>query len=122
MGHDRDEHELISAFRSLPASVAMPLGPDARTVGEILPLVVEKYGLDKYGPAQKIMDNWSTIVGEKFADRCAPRSITHDGKLVIQVAGATARQELAFQRREIVSALKMIPECRGIKAVTFIAG
>ncbi|MFP6900004.1 MAG: DUF721 domain-containing protein [Opitutales bacterium] len=98
-----------------------PLGPDARSVGEILPLVVKKYGLEEVGPAQKIMDNWSTIVGENFADRCAPRRITHDGKLVIQVTGATARQELAFRRREIVSALKMIPECRGIKAVTFIA-
>ena len=121
MGYSRDEHELISAFRSLPSSVAMPLGPEARAVGEILPSVVEKYGLEKPTPAQKIMDNWSTIVGEKFADRCAPRSITHDGKLVIQVSGATARQELAFRRREIIAALKRIPECREIKAVTFIA-
>ena len=60
------------------------------------------------------------ILGEAFAGRCGPKRITHDGKLVIQVMGATARQELAFRKRDILAAVRKLPGCWVIKAVTLV--
>ena len=120
MKRDREVHELLSAFRSLPASEGKPLGPDAKSVGKLMAEVVKKYSLEELRPEQKIVEHWKEIVGEAFADRCGPRRITHDGKLIIQVMGATVRQEMVFRKQEILIAVRKIPGCRVVKAVSFI--
>ena len=120
MKHKRSVQELLSAFRSLPTSEARPVGPDAKPVGEAIAEVVKHYALDEPRPEQRIVENWTAIVGEAFAGRCGPKRITHDGKLVIQVMGATARQELAFRKRDILTAVRKLPGCRIIKAITFV--
>ncbi len=120
MKHDRQVQELLSAFRSLPGSEAKPVGRDAKSLGATLGEVVKKYSLGGPRPEQKIVEHWRKIVGEAFADRCGPRRITHDGKLVIQVMGATARQEMAFRKQEMLAAVRKIPECRVVKAITFV--
>ena len=120
MKHDRQVQKLLSAFRSLPESEARPVGRDAKSLGNTLTEVVKKYSLEEPRPEQKIVEHWHQIVGEAFAHRCGPRRITHDGKLVIQVMGATVRQEMAFRKQEILAALRKIPECRVVKAITFV--
>ncbi len=120
MEHTRDVQKLLSAFRSLPESEARPVGRDAKSLGEVIADVVKKYALEEPRPEQKIVENWTAIVGEAFAGRCGPKRITHDGKLVIQVMGATARQELAFRKRDILTAVRKLRGCRMIKAVTFV--
>lgn len=120
MQHSRDVQKLLSAFRSLPESEARPVGRDAKSLSDAISDVVKKYGLEAPRPEQKIVENWTAIVGEAFAGRCGPKRITHDGKLVIQVMGATARQELAFRKRDILTAVRKLPGCRIIKAITFV--
>ncbi len=120
MEHTRDVHKLLNAFRSLPQSEARPVGRDAKSLGEVMADVVKKYALEEPRPEQKIVENWPAIVGEAFAGRCGPKRITHDGKLVIQVMGATARQELAFRKRDILAAVRKLRGCRVIKAITFV--
>ena len=120
MEHNREVQELLSAFRSLPASEARPVWRDAKPLGDAIVEVVKHYALEEPRPEQKIVENWNAIVGEAFAARCGPKRITHDGKLVIQVMGATARQELAFRKRDILAAVRKLPGCRVIKAVTLV--
>ena len=120
MEHNRDVQELLNAFRSLPASEARPVGRDAKPLGDAIVEVVKHYALEEPRPEQRIVENWTAIVGEAFAGRCGPKRITHDGKLVIQVMGATARQELAFRKRDILAAVRKLPGCRVIKAVTLV--
>ena len=120
MKHNRQVQELLSAFRSLPASEARPVGQDAKPLADAMAEVVQHYALEKPRPEQKIVENWTAIVGEAFAGRCGPKRITHDGKLVIQVMGATARQELAFRKRDILAAVRKLPGCWVIKAVTLV--
>ena len=120
MKQDREVHELLSAFRSLPASVGKPLGPEAQSVGKVIAEVVKKYGLEELRPEQKIVEHWKDIVGETFAGRCGPRRITQDGKLIIQVMGATVRQEMAFRKKDILAAVRKIPGCRVVKAISLV--
>ena len=120
MKYDREVQKLLNAFRSLPSNEGMPLGPDAKSLDKVMPDLVKKYALEEPRPEQKIVENWKEIVGEAFASRCGPWRITHDGKLVIQVMGATARQEMAFRKQEILAAVRKIPGCRVVKAITFV--
>ena len=120
MKHTRDVQKLLNAFRSLPASEARPVGREAKSLGDAISDVVKRYGLKEPRPEQKIVENWTAIVGEAFAGRCGPKRITHDGKLVIQVMGATARQELAFRKRDILAAVRKLRGCRVVKAITFV--
>ena len=120
MKHDRQVQKLLSAVRSLPESEARPVGRDAKSLGDTLAAVVRKYSLEGPRPEQRIVEHWREIVGEAFADRCGPRRITHDGKLVIQVMGSTARQEMAFRKQDILAAVRKLPDCRVVKAITFV--
>ena len=120
MEQDPEVLKLLNAFRSLPESESRPRGRDPTSLSDAITEVVKEYSLEKPRPEQKIVENWTAIVGEAFAGRCGPKRITHDGKLVIQVMGATARQELAFRKRDILAAVRKLPGCRIIKAVTLM--
>ena len=120
MEQDPKVLKLLNAFRSLPESESRPRGRDPKSLSDAVTEVVKKYSLEEPRPEQKIVENWTAIVGEAFAGRCGPKRITHDGKLVIQVMGATARQELAFRKRDILAAVRKLPGCRIIKAVTLM--
>ena len=120
MEQDPEVLKLLNAFRALPGSESRPHGREPKSLGDAITEVVKKYSLEEPRPEQKIVENWTAIVGEAFAGRCGPKRITHDGKLVIQVMGATARQELAFRKRDILTAVRKLKGCRMIKAVTFV--
>ena len=120
MNHERQVQKLLNAFRALPECESRPVGRDARSLSDTLAEVIKHYAIGEPRPEQKIVEHWKEIVGEAFADRCGPRRITHDGKLVIQVMGATVRQEMAFRKQEILAAVRKIRGCRVVKSITFV--
>ncbi len=78
-----------------------------------------KIGDSKTSEAE-IAANWNDIVGKTFATKCAPDRLTEDGCLLVQVAGSAVKQELVFRKRQIINALRRLPQCGHVSEVRFV--
>jgi len=70
----------------------------------IITHVLDDYGLtDKIGN-EKILSNWSSIVGEKISNKCQPVSL-HKGELTIRAKDKFWKEELARRQDDLVNLL-----------------
>lgn len=94
---------LLAQFRGLPLD-AYESEPMALPLDGLLDSINRRYAIDR--GVSPIVENWSSIIGEKFAISCHPASIDSHGALVIAVNGSTLREELRFQERRILRNLQ----------------
>ena len=63
--------------------------------------MLRKFGIENAIAQNKALNIWSEIVGEKVAKHTEPNRVEH-GIMIIKVSSPTWRQELYFQKTEII--------------------
>jgi hypothetical protein len=110
--------DLVHVFRTLPNSPLLKQfkGIEPQSMEDILDVAFEKMKLGKEETAEgEIAANWTKIVGNAFAGKCAPDRLTDDGVLMIHASGAAVRQELSFVKRQILSSIQKLPRCGHVR-------
>jgi len=63
--------------------------------------MLKKFGIENAIAQNNALNIWSEIVGEKVAKHTEPNRVEH-GIMIIKVSSPTWRQELYFQKTEII--------------------
>ncbi len=122
MAFSRDAQNLIANFRGQPVNRSRAIVRPAVEIHDLLSVLQEQYHLNEIRFHQVIQHQWKEIVGEQYASRCHPARLIQEKTLVIAVPNATLRQELYFQKREIMKRLRHLPGGRKIEDIKFVSG
>ena len=113
----RKERALLADFLEVPVAEdpkkeALPL-----TMKEVVELAWANWGIDQTSsPEQVISENWQKVVGIKFAGKCAPERLTENtGTLFIKTASGPIKQELGFDRKQILKRIQKLKGCSLVK-------
>jgi predicted nucleic acid-binding Zn ribbon protein len=63
--------------------------------------MLRRYGIDNAIAQNKALNVWNEVVGAKVAKNTQPEKVEH-GVIIVKVSTPTWRQELFFQKNEIV--------------------
>ena len=88
-------------------------------IGGALKKLIKTTGLEKGIAQQKALEIWSEIVGETVSKNTEPISIEH-GILNIKTTTPVWRQELQFQKKQIIEKLNKKLNKKLIKDIRFI--
>lgn len=121
LAFSREVENLIAQFRGLPGNLSRSTLRESKSINGILENCLKVYKIGEARPTDQIMANWKSIVGEKNAHRCCPKTLSR-GNLVIAVANPVVRSELQFIRGRIMEEIRALPGCGGITGITFVAG
>ena len=88
-------------------------------IGGALKKLIKTAGLEKGIAQQKALEIWSETVGETVSKNTEPISIEH-GILNIKTATPVWRQELQFQKKQIIEKLNKKLNKKIIKDIRFI--
>jgi hypothetical protein len=66
-----------------------------------------------------LLENWASIVGDKFHSRCFPTAILSGDVLVIGCCNTVVRSELELMKSTIMANLASLPHCKRIRDVRF---
>ncbi len=88
-------------------------------IGGALKKLIKTAGLEKGIAQQKALEIWSETVGETVSKNTEPISIEH-GILIIKTTTPVWRQELQFQKKEIIEKLNKKLNKKLIKDIRFI--
>ena len=80
---------------------------------------LKKTGLEKAIAQQNALEMWSTVVGKNVAKNTSAESIEH-GILMVRAATPAWRQELQFQKKEIINSINKELRQKIIKDIKFI--
>jgi len=111
------ERALIADFLEVP----VPEDPAKQSHPLSMKQVVEKawanWGIDQEkSPEQVLSENWQKIVGRKFAGKCAPERLTENtGTLFIKTASGPIKQELGFEKKQIIERIQTLEGCSFVK-------
>lgn len=89
------------------------------TMKQVVELAWENWGIDQTSsPEQVISENWQKVVGIKFAGKCAPERLTEKtGTLFIKTASGPIKQELGFDKKQILKKIQKLEGCAFVKEV-----
>jgi len=76
-------------------------------------------GLEDGVVQQKAMEIWHEVVGENVANNTSPESIEH-GILTVKTKNPVWRQELLFQKKEIIKKINKRLKKNTIKEIRFL--
>ncbi len=82
-------------------------------------LMLKKFGIDNAVSQNKAINIWNEIVGEKVAKNTEPERVEH-GVIIVKVSSPTWRQELYFQKEEIIKKLNNSIGKKAIRDIRFI--
>ena len=88
-------------------------------IGGALKKLIKTAGLEKGIAQQKALEIWSETVGEIVSKNTEPTSIEH-GILSIKTTTSAWRQELLFQKKQIIKKLNKKLNKKLIKDIRFI--
>jgi len=88
-------------------------------IGGALKKLIKTAGLEKGIAQQKALEIWSETVGETVSKNTEPTSIEH-GILSIKTTTSAWRQELMFQKKQIIKKLNKKLNKKLIKDIRFI--
>ena len=114
-----DEVKLVSSFMNLPSGFAQKRTSHPLSMENLVEKVWEDWGIGEEETQESIISgNWQKIVGRKLSSKCAPVSISKDGKtLQIRAASSAIKQELSFHKDKMLKSLKVLPNCAGINSI-----
>lgn len=119
MRFNRRTENLVANLRGLPEDTSHSIRRPAKSIGDLVDKVFERYKINQPRIEDIIMANWKQIVGEKAAHRCSPLKIIQKKRLIVFTTNATIRSELNFNRRELIKKISALPNCETIKEITF---
>lgn len=111
---------LIASLRGVPSVKRSP-GMDQPTlpIDALMNKILEENNIGKSQLVETIMKNWRTIIGDKFAARCVANKILKQTKLVVNVENATVRNELEFDKRNVLKRLQLTHGCEHFSEIIF---
>ncbi|MDR1907075.1 MAG: DUF721 domain-containing protein [Puniceicoccales bacterium] len=116
----RSVQNLIADFRGLPRDDSPSFLKDERSVSQLFQDILKKHVTQSDARiGAEIFESWPQIVGETFYSLCTPHKITATGALIIKVQNSVIRQELFFQREEILKYIHKICPRSGIRSIVF---
>ncbi len=80
-------------------------GRSYKPLGDVLPSVLSRLGLDQKFKEQTILTLWPEVVGEEIAARSEATRI-HEGVLYVRAEPGAWMQELHFMERELLQRLR----------------
>ena len=80
---------------------------------------LKKTGLEKAVTQQNALEIWASVVGESVAKNTSAESVEH-GTLIIRTTTPAWRQELLFQKKEIIKSINKKLNNKIIKDIKFI--
>lgn len=81
--------------------------------------MLKKFGIDNAIAQNKALNIWDEIVGDKVAKNAQPDRVEH-GVIIVKVSSPTWRQELHFQKKEIIEKLNNKIGKKVIRDIRFI--
>ncbi len=81
--------------------------------------MLQKFGIDNAVAQNKALIIWNEIVGDKVAKNTEPDRVEH-GVIIVKVSSPTWRQELYFQKNEIIEKINKTIGKRVIRDIRFI--
>ena len=81
--------------------------------------MLRKFGIDNAIAQNNALNMWNEIVGETVAKKTEPDRVEH-GVIVVKVSSPTWRQELYFQKKEIIKKLNNKIGKKVIRDIRFI--
>ena len=120
MSFPRRVDNLIADFRGLPRDYSTSLLKEELPIGKLLQGILKKYATtaDTKSNAE-IFEYWPLIIGDLFAGITSPRRVTPDGTLIIRVQNSVVRQELFFQKNEILERIQHFCPRNHIQKIVF---
>ena len=73
-------------------------------IGGTLKKLIKKEGLEKEINQQKAIDLWEEVVGQKIKENTEPIEVKF-GVLIVKVKNSVWKQELQFQKDDIIKSL-----------------
>lgn len=120
-GFSREIENLIAQFRGLPKNLSRSTLRESKGIEGLIDKCVKSYKIGEAHPTDHIMANWKEIVGAKNAHRCSPKTFSR-GSLIVTVANPVIRNELQFNRLQIMKRIQALPGCDSLSGITFLAG
>jgi hypothetical protein len=113
----RKERALVADFLEVPVAADPRKESFPLTMKEVVELAWANWGIDQVSsPEQVISENWQKVVGLKFAGKCAPERLTENtGTLFIKTASGPIKQELGFDRKQILQRIQKLKGCSLVK-------
>jgi len=81
--------------------------------------MLKKFGIDNAVSQNKALNIWDEIVGKNVAKNTQPDRVEH-GVIIVKVSSPTWRQELYFQKNEIIQKINNTIGKNVIKDIRFI--
>ncbi len=122
MSFSRQVQDLISDFRGLPRGYD-PAGERPPTqLGSLIAVIRERHRLDQDCPERVLVENWSRIFEDSYAERCHPVRIINEDTLVIAINHPVLRSNIMMDSRRYLQRIQSLPMCSGIKRIVARAG
>lgn len=90
-------------------------------LGEVLPQLIARYGLQRRKDVEGLAEAWHEAVGEPYAARTRVVGLTR-GTLEIAVPHGAFVQELSFRRAELLAAMQAATVGEQVKKIKFVVG
>ena len=81
--------------------------------------MLRKFGIDNAIAQNNSLNIWNDVVGESVAKNAKPDRVEH-GVLIVKVSSPTWRQELYFQKKEIIEKINQAIGKKVIRDIRFI--
>ena len=88
-------------------------------IGGTLKKLIKKEGLENQINQQKAIDLWGDVVGQKIRENTEPLEVQF-GVLIVKVKNSVWKQELQFQKEDIIKSLNKKLIKTTIKDLRFI--
>ena len=82
-------------------------------------LMLKKFGIDNAVSQNKALNIWNDVVGKNVAKNTEPDRVEH-GVIIVKVSSPTWRQELYFQKNEIIQKINKTIGKNVIRDIRFI--
>jgi predicted nucleic acid-binding Zn ribbon protein len=91
-----------------------------RTVGDLLPGLLDRYGLSERLAGWRAVAAWSEVVGEPLARKSRAVSFK-DGVLLVEVEGSAWMQELGFLKSKLIARINQRLGAHPVRGVHLVA-
>jgi len=81
--------------------------------------MLQKFGIDNAVAQNNALNIWNEVVGDTVAKNAQPERVEH-GIIIVKVSSPTWRQELFFQKNEIIKKINKNIGKNVIKDIRFI--
>lgn len=81
--------------------------------------LLRRYGIDNAIAQNNALNIWNDVVGKSVAKNTTPERVEH-GVVIVKVSSPTWRQELYFQKKEIINKINKAIGKNVIRDIRFI--